>query len=304
MTLPAAVLCCLVSADVRPQSEVDPPAKLRLVLTPNANKILQHDNLLVRVVLENPADSGIKDIEPPEEYNCYYFEVQLRDGAEWRRCVDVEENANGPWGQRGFRKPVEPGKRYAEYNWFHRNKSSYIFERAGKCELRAVAQLNGRELLSDPVTITVGERSLTDLPRLDRAPSRFTSVNWKIYDEWRALESLGGNIKNTIQNFALIQEYAQSGKLKGQEVTKKDMCAALQRHMDPVSWEYHLTLLGKHFVSKADVEAIGHVLRAAPAFDAREFRDLASNLATLRQQRSNPGGPASTPQSCPEQAPK
>ncbi|MCI0359469.1 MAG: hypothetical protein L0211_13415 [Planctomycetaceae bacterium] len=313
MTLTAAILCCLLSADVRPPS-VAPPTKLRLVLTPNTSKILQHDNLLLRVMLEVPRASKVTVVvEPPHELDGYYFRIEIKASDDWRRLLTVREELVGAGCLGSARWTFPAGSRYAEYNWFHRDRGLCIFDKPGKYELRAVANLTTGELVSDPVTITVSERPAADLERIDQG--RFVAsfslthfhrghLDWGKPDDSRPYESLGGNIKTTIKHFALLHEFVRTNKVQGKEVSKNEMCTALQRQMDPISWEYTLTFLGGYYATKADLESLTNIVRAAPAFDSRGFLASAEHLKSLRQKLANESNHPPSPPNTAEALPK
>jgi hypothetical protein len=286
MICTSAALCCLVFAEVDPPRPVDPPDKLRLVLTVNAHEVLQGDNLLVRIVLENPFESGIKELEPPEEFYGSYFEVQMRDGDEWRRILDVHESEEDPVGAQRLIRRVERGRRYAEYKWYHRDRDALVFRKSGKHELRAVTKTPSKEIVSNSVKVTVGGRTADELAEIERSGvlyDFFPTLRWKLSPQALAGLELGGNIKTNIQDYLLVQNYIQTGEIKGQKVAKQDMCAELKRHMDPVSWEWQLNLLGRHYAPLNDEQGLIYVVRAAPPYEWHGFQSAANHLAALRR---------------------
>ncbi len=221
-------------------------------------------------------------VETQDEMSGRYFRVEVRVGEKWRRIRTAYEESVGAGCAGSYRWTFSAGSRYAEYNWFQRDHRAYIFEKPGKYELRAAVQLKDRELVSEAVSVTVSERSERDLQRVELVPASFNSLRWPLHDQWIALQSLGGNIKASVHDFALAHEYVRTGKVKGEEVSKKGACDVLARHMDPISWEYHLALLGDYYVAMQDIEGLAYVVRAAPPFDSRGFKESESHLRSFR----------------------
>jgi hypothetical protein len=276
-------VACAITAEVPDYEVTGTPAKLKLTLTPSATAIRQGDNLLLRALLEVPAGSpATVVVEPPHELDGSYFRIEIKDGEKWRRLRNVVEDLKGPACCSRYRWSFSPGTRYAEYNWFHRNGGAWIFSDVKEYELRAVAQLSTKELVSNSITIAVKKRDHADLDRIMKGSylSYFGAghLNWEKPARFVESPAIGGEVERTVSHFLMLHPLVHSGKLAGQEVPKKDMYRALRVHMDPVSWEYCMGVLADHAISRGDDESLARILGAAPPFETRAFRDAATRL--------------------------
>jgi hypothetical protein len=276
-------VACAVAADVPEYEVTGPPTTLKLTLTPSATVIRQGDNLLLRTVLEVPSGSPVTVVvEPPHELDGSYFRVEIKDGEKWRRLRNVVEDLKGPACLSRYRWSFAPGTRYAEYNWFHRNDGTWIFSEVREYELRAVAQLSTKELVSNTVAIAVERRSAKELDEIlkGRYLSYFGAghLNWEKPGRFAESPAIGGEAERTVKHFLLLHQLVHAQKIAGQEVPRKDIYRALRVQMDPVSWEYSLGILARDAMSKGDNESLARILGAAPPFETRTFHDASKRL--------------------------
>jgi hypothetical protein len=276
-------VACAVTADVPDYEVTGPPTKLQLTLTPSATVIRQGDNLLLRALLEVPSGSPVTVVvEPPHELDGSYIRIEIKEGEKWRRLRNVVEDLKGPACFSRYRWSFAPGTRYAEYNWFHRNDGAWIFSDVRRYELRAVAQLSTKELVSNTITIAVEKRSAKDLDEIlkGRYLSYFGAghLNWEKPARFAESPAVGGEVERTVSHFLMLHQLVHSGTLAGHEVPKRDMYRALRVHMDPVSWEHSLGILARNAMSKGDNESLARILGAAPPFETRTFHDAATRL--------------------------
>jgi hypothetical protein len=276
-------LACAVTAEVPDYEITGPPAELKLTLTPSATVIRQGDNLLLRTVLEVPSGSPVTVVvEPPHELDGSYFRVEIKDGEKWRRLRNVVEDSKGPACLSRYRWSFAPGTRYAEYNWFHRNDGAWIFSDVRKYELRAIAQLSMKELVSNTITIVVEKRSAKDLDEIlkGRYLSYFRAghLNWEKPARIAGTRVVGGEVERTVKHFLLLHELVHAQKIAGREVSRKDTYRTLRVHMDPVSWEYSLGVLARDAMYRGDNESLARILGAAPPFETRTLYDAGKRL--------------------------
>lgn len=248
----------------------------RLVLTPNRAKILQRDNLLVRVVFDNPSASDVKVVvEPPYLHGPHYFRLELLDRGKWRQIYRF--NDEDLLGQEiPYSRTFAAKSTYAEYNWIQTTKGKFYFETPGKYELRGVAATETGEIKSAPVTITVTERPGEELKRTTGGPA-FKALRYDLHPGFVAMKDLSGNSGATIRNFLLVQEFARSGRVDGKEIPIEKMVEVLKPRMDDVSWEYGLNLLGKYLVSRQDAYRLQQVVVAMP-YESDDRRFAANHL--------------------------
>ena len=241
----------------------------RLVLATNASRILQRDNLMVRIVLFNPTAAELS-VEPLDaDLFMSYGRVQIRKGSTWELLnFVVDENFPMPFGGGGART-ISSKAEFAEYSALHRHKKAFVFEEAGKYELRAIAKTSLGELTSNPVTIDVGDRTAIDLRRFEEAGKslrefEFASLNRELTDNFTALERIGGNAAATIRAFLLTQEFAKSRRIGAEAVSVNRACDLLKSQMDQVCYENALNLLVSHYVARQDFDSLREIHRHMP----------------------------------------
>lgn len=256
-------------------SDEDRVASPRLIVTPNRVKIAQRDNLLVRVVFQNPTTSEVEVVVEPPHLDTHYFRLELRERSAWKHIYRIfDENLVGQL--RPLRASFSAHSTYAEYNWIQYDKGKFHFEKPGTYELRAVATTDVGEIMSAPVSITVVERERTELGRTTGGPD-FKALQYDLHKRFMDMKDLSGNSGASIRNFILVQEFARTGMVDGKHVPIEILERTLKPRMDDVSWEYGLSLLGGYYVSKQDVFCLQHVVNAMP-YQSAERRFLSNHL--------------------------
>ena len=286
MYTPILLLSLVVCGDGPQVAVVGPPSKLQLICEANAYRLRQHDSLLIRVVLENPAGAGVEKIIAPQDFNGNLFLVERQEDDKWVRLRTVKEG-RGPFCGDVVAMSVPPNSRVAEYIWFHKDRKAYIFDKPGKYVLRATAKADTTDLVSKPITVVVDERGKSGLSLIDRLDGfshfSFFTLAGSLSKQLLALKKTGGNLGDIVEEYSLVQDYLQTGTIDGRQVPPKDACRLLAAKINPIHWEYLLYLLGNHYRRYFDLEGLTAVVEARPPIDASEFSHLASDLEWLRQ---------------------
>lgn len=275
-------IACLLALGCSPGDTNTIPGG-RLTMSANTATLMQRDILLVRATFHSSVDEELEVQSPDDQARGYYFRIQLHKSGRWTTLPSVSDIAFGlgAVGEPG-RSCIAGRTSYAEYNWYHRTRSEFIFEDIGIYRLRAIARIAGREVTSNEVSIEAKERpvdSLEQIQELDDLASEFSfpSLRWHRPEKFLAVRSAGGNIGVSINNFMFVQEFALTGRADGKPIGLSEFCSALRKSSDSVSYENSMTLLIRHYLPRRDVESLAYVLNQLP-YDSGARREGLSYL--------------------------
>ena len=244
-------------------------ASAQVTLDSNAKEILQRDNLLLLAVIENKSESALTVFSQPGRPN--HIQLELFKDGDWVP-VDVPRGDFMPGSGRIL---LDGMSTYAETKTLQIERWGFVFEAPGTYKLRGVAKMPWGDQASEPLVITVKERSAADLKRIKADVLGYLEAGAQapLPEKLLALQSVGGNIARTIEYSQKTRAVAEETPWKGVTVRREEACDWLRKELDPVSAEHALLSLGNAYRTKKNIDGIFRVLSALP-HDSAERREL------------------------------